>query len=355
MAENTHQGIEQRSPALFRPDARQAMAFSRACPRYTPTELATVTVEGHPVLVKNESTRYGLGSFKALGGIYAVARLLLEHQPSGEAPLSMDDLFTERVREHAGTQTYVCASAGNHGMAVATGARLFGAKARIHISAEVPASFAGRLEERGAQACISGADYEESLTIANEDCRNTGALLLADGSWEGYTHAPALVMEGYTVMGTELQQAFEQSGHWPSDVYLQAGVGGMAAALTWMIRQHWSHQPRIVIVEPDAARCLALSAANGQLTEATGPVSTMGRLDCKAASLLAWDTLIRSNVEYAAVTDEEAEQAVKVLHNAALYTSESGAAGLAALRKDRTAGRLAGEAPLIIMSEQAVA
>lgn len=343
------------SEPLFNPDARRAMAFAAGCPIYRPTELARVVNDGKPVFIKDESTRFGLGSFKALGGIYAVAQLLIDkvEELTGHRP-AMADLLSKPVRDIAATQTYVCASAGNHGMAVATGAKLFGAHARIYVSAEVPSSFATRLRDTGAEACVAGANYEESLEAANEDVVKTGALLLSDGSWEGYLKPPSLVMEGYTVMASELRDAFASSGEWPSDVYLQAGVGGMAAALTYMIRRDWLVQPRIVIVEPTAARCLALSAAQGELVEAKGPISNMGRLDCKAASLLAFDTLMRSEVEYQSVSDNEALIAVAALETRGIYSTPSGVAGYAAWQRDNASGKTAGPTPLLIVSEQAL-
>lgn len=354
MSDNISNVLE--SDALFKPNAERAMAFARSCPIYTPTALVRLIHDGKPVLIKNESTRFGLGSFKALGGIYAVAQLLLDQveAETGSRP-EMTDLLSESVRKIADTQTYVCASAGNHGMAVATGAQLFGAHARIYVSTEVPGSFATRLRERGAEACVAGANYEESLAAANKDVKQTGALLLADGSWEGYLKPPSLVMEGYTVMACELRDSFAASGEWPSDVYLQAGVGGMAAAVTHMIRRDWLVQPRIVIVEPTAAQCLALSAAAGELVEAKGPISNMGRLDCKAASLLAFDTLIRSDVEYQVVTDDEAQAAVLALDNSGLHSTPSGVAGYAAWQRDNAGGRTAGQIPLLFVSEQAIA
>ena len=343
------------SDALFTPNAERAMEFARGCPIYTPTALTRLIDNGKPVWIKDESTRFGLGSFKALGGIYAVAQLLLDtvEEQTGSRP-TMEELFSEEVRKIASSQTYVCASAGNHGMAVATGAQLFGANARIYVSKEVPGSFAIRLRERGAEACIAGANYEESLEAANKDVEQSGALLLADGSWEGYLKPPSLVMEGYTVLACELRDSFAASGEWPSDVYLQAGVGGMAAAVTHMIRLDWLVQPRIVIVEPTAARCLALSAAKGELVEATGPISNMGRLDCKAASLLAFDTLIRSDVEYQSVSDEEAQAAVTAFEKSAVYSTPSGVAGYAAWQRDSAAQRTAGQIPLLVVSEQAI-
>lgn len=355
MTENSiHNSLLPAQP-LFGPDSVSALAFTRAQSNYEPTQLQQIVHNGHQLMIKDESTRFGLGSFKALGGIYAVAQLILEavEAQTGDCP-SIADLQSPGVRAVADTQTYICASAGNHGMAVATGAQLFGAHARIHVSSEVPPSFATRLKQLGAQVCVSGVTYEESLAAANEDVLATGALLLSDGSWAGYTHPPSLIMEGYTVMASELYDSFHLSGNWPSDVYLQAGVGGMAAAVVFMIRQYWPMQPRIVIVEPNAADCLALSAFQGSLLEAIGPVSTMGRLDCKAASLLAFDTLERSNVEYCGISDEEASEAVSILGRLGMHTTPSGAAGFAAWMIDETEYRTVGYSPLVIMSEQAI-
>ncbi len=303
---------------LFNPDDARALQCARARPHYKPTELTHFEHDGVALMVKDESTRFGLGSFKALGGVHAVAQLLLDEveAQTGSRPI-IEDMNSEAVRKIAATQTFVCASAGNHGLSVAAGAQLYGANARVHVSAEVPADFVQRLQDLGCEARVSGATYEESLKAAEDDANSTQARLLADGSWAGYTHAPGLVMEGYTVMGAELREVFESTGQWPTDVYLQAGVGGMAAAVTHMIRTYWSVQPRIVIVEPEVADCLALSAAAGYLVEANGPVSNMGRLDCKAASLLAFDTLEHSSVHYVTISDDEAAAAVRDLSSMA--------------------------------------
>lgn len=327
----------------------------QVCPRFEQTPLLCLNDDGAGVWVKDESRRLGLGSFKALGGIYAVAQLICDEveRQTGERP-SPAAMQEDHVRQIAAPLTFVCASAGNHGLAVATGARLFGANARIHLSASVPASFAQRLEQSGAVACRSGETYEESLELAERDALAVGGMLLADGSWRGYTYPPSIVMEGYTAIARELTSAFQEKNRWPSDVYLQAGVGGMAAAVALMIRKSWPEQPRIVIVEPTAADCLALSAAAGELVDAVGPVSNMGRLDCKAASLLAHETLAACNVDYLAVSDNEAEVAVKSLNYLGLATSPSGAAGFAAWQRDRAVDRLVGQHPMVIMTEQAI-
>ena len=339
----------------FQPDAQRAWQMLQCCPRHAATPLVCLCDDGWGVWVKDESQRMGLGSFKALGGIYAIARLLAEavQSATGERPAD-SAMLDDSIRQVAANQTYVCASAGNHGLAVATGARLFGARARIHISASVPESFAQRLEHIGAVVCRSGTTYEQSLQIAEQDAHDCGGMLLADGSWQGYTHAPGLVMEGYTAIALEMQSAFEAKNRWPTDVYLQAGVGGMAAAVAVMIRRHWPVQPRIVIVEPVAADCLAISARAGKLVDAQGPVSTMGRLDCKAASLLAFDALSACEVQYLAISDEEAQIAVRSMNFLGLNTTPSGAAGFAGWQRDRALDQTKGQHPLVVLSEQAI-
>ncbi|MGI3168451.1 pyridoxal-phosphate dependent enzyme [Pseudooceanicola sp. C21-150M6] len=319
----------------------------RLCPIYRETPLFEVVIDGLSVLVKDESQRMGLGSFKALGGIYAVARLL--EAATGITLSAPQDL--DRLRAAAGAQAFVCASAGNHGLAVATGARLFGARATVVLADPVPEGFAHRLRDRGATVLRRGATYEDSVAAAIDLAEETGAIHLADSSWPGYTEPPRLVMEGYSVLAAEMQARFETSGDWPDVVYLQAGVGGLAGAVARDIRANWAVQPRIIVVEPEAAACLKQSAAEGAIVTAGGPVSSMGRLDCKTPSMLAFDILRSAADRFVTVTDAQAEAAAGCLGDAGHATTPSGAAGLAALLADRTLGKR----PLIILSEGAVA
>lgn len=332
----------------FDPDPAIPLALLAQCPAHRPTPLKVFGLpDGRTVMVKDESARMGLGAFKALGGVYAVARIIQQRVAAefGESADHRLDLAGERSRGVAAGLTFVCASAGNHGLSVAAGARLFGAHARIYIAETVPDSFAGRLSAMGAEVVKAGATYEDSLQEAEADADRSGAQLLADGSWEGYTGPPALVMEGYTVIAEELRAHFEASGGWPDAVYLQAGVGGLAAAMAEQIRRNWRRQPRIVVVEPDAAPCLRASAEAGRCVTVEGPVSSMGRLDCKAPSLLALDVLVRRADAFETVSETEAADAVQLAAAAGLGSTPSGAAGLAAARRGHAAN------PLVILSE----
>jgi len=319
-------------------------ALLAVCPAYVPSPLTRAEIGGVAVWVKDETHRMGLGAFKALGGVYAVARLIERQVGHDVAPADFTD---DAVRKIARNMTFVCASAGNHGMAVAAGAAIFGATARIHLADTVPEAFVARLQAKGAEVVRSGATYEESIVAAIADAESTGAIHLADGSWPGYTEPPRLVMEGYTAIAEEMRQSFEASGDWPDHVYLQAGVGGLAGAVAAMIRANWAVQPRITVVEPDAAPCLRDSAAAGRIVTVPGPVSNMGRLDCKTPSMLAFDILRDAADHYVTITDEQAAAAVATAKQAGFSTTPSGVAGLAAL--------LANDAPdanpLVILSE----
>jgi len=322
------------------------MALLSQCPAYAPTPLTDLPAVAAAVgtgalLAKDETKRMGLGSFKALGGAFAIAQIIAD--ASGTA-----DLLSEAAHAVAAEMTFITASAGNHGLSLAAGARVFGARAVIVLSSSVPESFADRIRSMGAEVIRVEGTYEDSVEFAMNSADSRGWMLLADGSWEGYVERPALIMEGYTVLAEECRADFAANGTWPSHVFLQAGVGGLAAAVAGHIRSQWEKQPTVVVVEPEAAPCLMASMKAGCLSRAPGPVSNMGRLDCKDASLVAFQGL-RSDADiFMTVSDDEASAAVSLLGKCGIATTPSGAAGLAAVRTLRPGAK---SRCLVIVSE----
>ena len=313
-------------------NVRCALDLLEICPAYTQTPIVEISpLNNIRLLIKDETNRMGLGSFKALGGIYAVAKFLLEQwEKENGSQLPAGRLTDPEIRSWSNKFTFVCASAGNHGIAVAKGAELFNANSRVHIAHPVPASFAQRLATLGAVVIRSGETYEESMVAAMNDNSN-GETLLADSSWPGYYHLPMLVMEGYTVIAEEMRQVFLHEDNWPTHVFLQAGVGGLAASMAYAIRKNWKQQPSIVVVEPLAAPCLFESYKRGRVTTVSGPISSMGRLDCKEPSLIAFKLLKELADDFVCVSDEDALAAADFLAQNKLATTASGAAGLAAI------------------------
>ena len=259
----------------------------------------------------------GLGSFKALGASFAIAR---EAARNG-APVDWGAALNG--------QTYVTASAGNHGMSVAAGARVFGARAVIYLAETVPDVFAARLSAKGATVVREGASYEHSMEAAATAAQRNGWTLLSDSSWPGYSDLPMAVMEGYLQLAAEAVAQIEAPA--PSHILLQAGVGGLAAAIAAHARAVWCDAPTIVVVEPAAAAALTESIRAGRLLTVAGPASCMGRLDCKTPSEIALAGLARDADLFVTITEEEATMGSETLARHGIETTPSGAAGLAAL------------------------
>lgn len=322
-------GVPWPSVAADRPQALLAR-----CPAAAMTPLAELDGFGATVWAKDERGRMGLGSFKALGAAYVIA-----HEADATGAEDMASALAGR--------TYVTASAGNHGMSVAAGARVFGAKAVVYLAETVPEGFAQRLRDKGAEVVRAGAEYEASMAAAAKAAEENGWTLLSDSSWPGYVDIPHRLMEGYLAMAAE---AVEQCPKTPTHIYLQAGVGGLAGACAAYFRSVWGGAPRITVVEPAAAPALMESIRAGKPVVTEGPVSNMGRLDCKEPSLIALKGLARDADAFVTVTDAEAEGVLAELEAQDMATTTSGAAGIAAV-KEMNPG--AGALVLTIISEDA--
>jgi diaminopropionate ammonia-lyase len=313
--------------------ARPAALLAR-CPAYQETPLldapaVAVAAGVARVTIKDERPRMGLGSFKALGAAYVIARDAQEGRVAGK--------------------TYVTASAGNHGLSVAAGAQAFGAQAVIYLAHTVPEDFAQRLTAIGATVVRAGDTYEESMTAALSAAASNGWDLLSDSSWQGYTDSPRVLMEGYLVL---MQEAVAQIDTPPTHIFLQAGVGGLAVACANYARKAWSDAPFITVVEPEFAPALYASITAGSPQVTTGPVSDMGRLDCKEPSLIALKGLSRDADAFMTITEAEGFAGSALCADHGLSTSTSGGAGVAGLLAGADALGLTAESHVLcILSE----
>ncbi len=294
------------------------------CPKASRTPLASSIALAEKAGVKNiwfkdERQRMGLGSFKALGAAYVIA----DHASKAVTNNASADEWKKALNG----KCYVTASAGNHGLSLAAGARLFGAKAVIYLSKNVPSSFADKIKSYGAEVVIVGNSYEESMEGAQKAASDNDWMLLSDVTWDGYD-AGLKVMEGYLVAAAE---AYEDCPEPPTHIFLQAGVGGFPAAMAAQARRHFGNEPRIIIVEPTKAPVLLESIQAGKEVEVQGGVSIMGRLDCKVPSTRALSSLAKTCTHFMTITDDDAENCMKELENEGLETSPSGGAGYAGL------------------------
>lgn len=306
-------------------------------------EIAAMAGVGDVVL-KDEGVRLGRGSFKSLGGAYAVMVLFrrqLEEHLGQE--VAVPQLVSPTARTFAEEVTVCCATDGNHGKSVAAGARLLGCRSVIFIHAGVSQV---RAEAIGADEIVRvDGSYDDSVDEAKRVAAERGWLLVADTSWPGYEEIPGLVAQGYTILAEEaLQQMKNLRLDAPTHVFLQAGVGGFAASIAgYLTDVAPGDKPRIVIVEPDRAACLFESARVGALTSVEpGEPTVMAMLECFTPSLSAWRMLEKIADAFVIIGDEDAEDAMRLLAGrpgTPVVAGESGAAGLAGLlaaAKDET-------------------
>ena len=278
---------------------------------------------------KDESTRFGLGSFKALGGAYAVLRLLM--QQSG---LDAEQIYQRHDPERIAGITVVTATDGNHGRSVAWGARQFGCACRIYIHAGVSTFRESAMRELGAHVVRIEGNYDESVRRASADADANNWFVVSDTSWEGYTELPRYVMAGYGVM---IDEAIAQLGgeQWPTHVFVQGGVGGLAAAVAARLWQKGRDaRPTIVVVEPNRCDCLYQSACNsGPVRVAITEESIMAGLSCGEVSLLAWSILETGADHFLSIGDDDVAMAMRMLATGGyaptrIIAGESAVAGL---------------------------
>ncbi len=316
---NPHRGGQKLIEAAPYPstNAGRVADLLKKCPAAAETPLLSIDglADVGALWVKDERGRMNLGSFKALGAAYVIARHAADRSESPN-----ETTLTGR--------TYVTASAGNHGISVAAGARIFGANAVVYIADTVPESFADRLRAQNAQVVRQGADYAASMEAASKAAEDNDWILLSDSSWEGYYDLPHTLMEGYLQMAAE---ACNQCPQVPSHIMLQAGVGGLAGAVAAYVRTVWGDAPQIIVVEPDAAPALQASIEAGACVFADGPDSVMGRLDCKEPSLIALNGLARDADSFLTLSDEQVTEHLPAMASAGIATTASGGAGVAAV------------------------
>jgi diaminopropionate ammonia-lyase len=301
------------------------------------------------IYIKDEGLRLGLGSFKALGGSYAVIRLTLEaaERQLGRG-VDVAELRSADVQAVAAHMTVTCATDGNHGRSVAQGAQLVGAKAVIFVHAGVSEQRIAAIARYGADIIRVNGNYDDSVAEAARTAEERGWTVVSDTSWPGYERIPSLVMQGYTAM---VREALRQLDAPPTHCFVQSGVGGVAAAVFGHLTLALgAHRPICVVVDPERAACLVETAKAGHLVKvAPGAPTVMAMLECYEPSLVAWRILSRTADAFMTVTDEEAIAVMNRLARPAgsdprIVAGESGGVGLAGFLN--VAGNASLRAPL---------
>ncbi len=255
------------------------------------------------IFYKDESKRFDLKSFKALGGAYAV----------------------EKVSKGSNDIIVATATAGNHGRSVAWGAKRLGLKCKIFVSKFVSDARGKAMADLGADVIKVNGNYEKSLIECIKQSTNNNWQIVQDVAWKDYIKVPKYTMAGYTVMMKEIvdQIKNDQITH----IILQAGVGGMAGAMVAGIARYLDNVPEIIVVEPDSAACVMESVRSGKIVKVDiKRESLMGGMSCGEVSLVPWE-ILKNSVKYCiSLPDDDIAKTMKLLGNA-IFSNEKIIAG----------------------------
>ncbi len=241
------------------------------------------------IFYKDESKRFHLKSFKALGGAYAV----------------------EKISKGKKNIIISSATAGNHGRSVAWGAQRLGLQCKIFVSQYVSETRVKEIEKFGADVIRVRGNYENSLNECKKLSKKNNWIIVQDVSTKNYSHVPLLTMAGYSIMIKEISK---QTTHYITHIFLQAGVGGMAAGIVAGVAKYFKRIPKIIIVEPDGADCVLQSIKSKKLKKIKiKKESIMGGMSCNEMSLIPWHVLKKASDCCVTVNDSKVPKTVAML------------------------------------------
>ena len=316
--------------------ADKATAFHSSFPQYRPTPLRRLqALAGQmgvgEIFVKDESYRFGLNAFKVLGGSFAIGQYIAQRLSRDLSELPYSVMTSPEVKGELGELTFVTATDGNHGRGVAWTANQLGQKSVVYMPKGSAPERLENIRKENSDASITDLRYDDTVRLAKQRAEQPNCVLVQDTSWDGYTEVPSWILQGYTTMA---QEAAEQLTEMPTHIFLQAGVGAMAGAVTGYYRARYGENcPKIVLVEPYGAACIyeSMEADDGQPHTAKGNGETiMAGLNCGSPCTVAWD-ILRDYGSYALECgDDAAKLGMRTLRRFGIVSGESGASGIGA-------------------------
>lgn len=321
--------------------ARGVAQFHAGFPQYRPTPLHSLEhlarhLRVDQVLVKDESLRFGLNAFKVLGSSHAAGHLVADRLGIRLEDLTFQQLVSPQTKATLGSLVLVTATDGNHGRGVAWTARQLGQRSIVYMPAGSSKERADNIAREGAEVSILDCNYDEAVRRANHLAKENGYVLVQDTAWDGYEDIPRWIMQGYLTMAWEALKQMDGMQARPTHVFLQAGVGSMAAAMAGFFSRAYPGEqaPIFTVVEPDAVDCVYRSAAAGRRTLVGGLHDTiMSGLACGEPNTLALQVLMDHAQNYLSIPDPLAAYGMRILghplrDDARIISGESGAAPL---------------------------
>ena len=323
-------------------EAAKARRFHSTFPVYEKTPLVSLKNLAEKagvkdIFLKDESYRFGLNAFKVLGAGYAIANEIGRRIGKEITELSAESILSKETKEKIGDITFVTATDGNHGRGVAWTANQLGQKSVVYMPKGSAMERLENIRKEGAEADIMDMNYDEAVRLAQKMAEEKGWIVVQDTAWEGYEDIPRWIMQGYTTMGHEIMEQIPEK---PTHIFLQAGVGSMAGAMTGFFSNLYAEEkPIIAIVEPAKADCLyqTAKADDGKLHIVTGDMDTiMAGLACGEPCTIGWDVLKGYADAFIRCPEYMAADGMRILAapakgDAAVVAGESGAAAFGAM------------------------
>lgn len=306
--------------------AEETMSFHASFPQYHATPLHRLknlaTYYGvKEILVKDESFRFGLNAFKVLGGSFAVVNYLSKVLNRPVSELTFDVLTSKEVREQIKDIVFVTATDGNHGRGLAWTANQLGLTSYVYMPKGSTTERLENIRKENSHAEILEKNYDECVRFANMQAEKYGWVMVQDTAWDGYEEIPTWIMQGYLTMAMETYYQLKLLNLKPTHIFLQAGVGSMASAMTGFFSSVYpgNEKPDITIVEPDRAACLFNTAKygkDGELVFVTGDMDTiMAGLACGEPCTIGWNVISSYANHFLSVPDHAAAHGMRILGN----------------------------------------
>ncbi len=334
-------------PSLFNEkEVRKVTNFHKSVSEYAQTPLISLKtlaedmgVKG--IYVKDESFRFGLNAFKALGGTYSIAQVICERLGKNIEDVTFDYLKSEEVHEKIKDMVFVTATDGNHGRGVAWTASRLGCRSVVYMPKGAAETRVEAIRKAGAEIHVTDLNYDDAVRLASRTGDENGWILVQDTGFEGYEKIPNWISQGYMTMADEAQQQLEAMGvEKPTHLFLQAGVGAMAGGvLGYYVNKFKDDYPVTAIVEPNNAACIYKSAItnDGKPHAVKGDHNTiMAGLACGEPNPVTWEILRDFASVYFACPDFISAVGMRLLacprgEDRKIVSGESGSVGIGLL------------------------
>ena len=330
--------------------------FHRSFPQYSVTPLATLDnlaaelgVGG--IYIKDESHRFGLNSFKALGATFALASFIAKSVGVPVWELDYEKLTSPETKQKLGDYTFYATTDGNHGRAVAWAASRIGQKSVIYMPKGCPLVRLENIRREGAEAYITESNYDDTIRFTAELAEKTpGGVIVQDTAWEGYEDVPGWIMQGYGVLALEACEQLRDIDVQPTHMLIQAGVGAFAGSAQGLVSNYYGEDsPVSFVVEPNVADCHYLSAlkGDGSIVNVGGDMDTiMAGLACGEPNIISWDILKNKSAWFTTIDDNSAARGMRILGaplrgDPRVVSGESGASAMGFLTELLTNNDLA--------------